>query len=167
MPGAAQFALLIHLAGVILWIGPTVAGWHFLVLARRRSIEEGVEVSSLEAWVQERFVWLVNLEHLGFVLMVGGGLARAWSIGLDSPVLLWQVPWLRAKVLLVLLLFVPIEIADVWITNIVLGRALAASGPTGRLAPALALQRTFHRIAVPLLAAGIPLALYLAVVRPV
>src|SRR4051812_19228192 len=89
--------LFLHVTGIILWLGPSIAGFYFLVAALRERDPERV------LWVHDKFQFLINLEHIGLGLLLLGAVGmlvvRGWS-----PI---QFPWLAAKVILFLVFIAP------------------------------------------------------------
>ncbi len=105
----------IHMIFAMIWVWSTsVAYGSYLVPAVRKWLRnpEGVDEIQMRNWVMERFDQGVILEHIAFpVLLITGPLlmlAGGWTAA-DG--------WLAAKLVLVVLLFIPIELYDYWLSH--------------------------------------------------
>ncbi len=161
--------LFVHLCAAIGWIGPAMgASWLVHVSAHQtRRHPDDAEAMRRDAWVRRYFNQVVALEHVAFaVLLVTGlmlGEAESWLRGGQA--------WLRWKVALMMLVFVPMEIIDLaltaWLQHADRRRASLPEGERGaNAARAARWQDLFLRATIPPVTIGIPLTLYLAVVKP-
>jgi hypothetical protein len=164
----ASLWLLLHLASVVMWLGPTTAGYLLIRRVeadRRRGRPLPREP---ELWVWRRFETLLRVEHVAFVVLVGTGLARLDAIGLTPLDVLSHGPrWLQAKIALTMLVLVPVEIHDVWLSHVALPRQLARlEAGEGEVAALLAPHARFLARGVWLFALLVPALLALATFRP-
>lgn len=155
----------IHLIAVTLWLWSTAVGYAYYLVpvfkAWRRNPGD-TEVIALRDWVMERFDHGVIYEHLAFpIVLISGPLL--WMVGGWSP----ASGWFLLKLLIVFSLFVPIEIADYYLSHFGGNKArLRASGDPERY------ERGIHRhwwflliTSGPIIVFGV-LVLYLATVKP-
>jgi multidrug efflux pump subunit AcrB len=112
----------------------------------------------------ERFDRGVVLEHVAFPLVLASGLLMVWLAGWS-----WQgLNWLSMKLGIVLIIFVPIETVDYYISH--LGgnkRKIRATGNTARYEAMTRFHWQFFRLTTPLIVVLVPLVFYLAVTKPV
>lgn len=173
--GALRF---VHVAAFVGWAGPAMgASWLVYAAAwdRRRQPDDGERLRR-ELWVRRQFNRVVALEHLCFAVLVVTGLMLSESAGWAHA----GQAWLRWKLLIVFVIFVPMELVDVvlsaWFQRVMkpgaeVGATSAeAAGAAAPGAPALArasrVQDLFMRATIPPVVVGIPVVLYLAVVKP-
>jgi hypothetical protein len=156
-PAFAPLFQALHLLGLLLWIGPTLGGYFILRAAR------GTGDPKLVAWVRRPYQTLLAVEHFGLLLVLASGLGRAWTLGwlADPPA------WLWLKLLLVGLVVVPVELADIWIGHFLAGPALAGVRPSPAPARHLRLQDRFAAYSAAPLAATLLLIVFLVVWKPV
>jgi uncharacterized membrane protein len=109
----------LHLFGLLLWIGPSLGGYFMLRSAQRTGD------AKLIGWVRARWQTILIVEHLGLLLTLAAGLARAWSLGWlpDPPV------WLTLKLLLIGVAVIPLELLDVFVAHFWVRPALGRGGP--------------------------------------
>lgn len=105
----------IHMLFAMIWVWSTsVAYTSYLVPVFRAWLKNPNDPDHIQMrnWVMERFDHGVQLEHIAFpVLLLTGPLlmmAGGWGPG-DG--------WMAAKLVLVVLLFLPIEIFDYWLSH--------------------------------------------------
>ena len=153
-------AKLVHLVGLIIWIGPSLGGFWMLLQAEKSGDER------LEIWVRRRFEWLVNVEHLGLLMLLAGGIGM---ISVDD----WhafRVTWFQWKMAIVVGVILPLEVADVAMVNFVLGRALREipenGGYSTRYLTAVRSYKRFVMASVVILAVALPAIFWLAVWKP-
>lgn len=98
---------VIHLGSLVLWLGPALGSWLVLRYAQQQQGELGAATSL----VYKVFFLTLTLEHLAFctLLITGGWMAFGYG---------WiEMPWLQHKLWLLVLLIVPLEVADIWLGN--------------------------------------------------
>ena len=111
----------------------------------------------------ERFDHGVQLEHWAFPLVLMTGVLLVWLAGWQ----LEEVSWLSAKLALILLVFIPMEVFDYYISHFGGNKArIRARGDSERYEKMTLLHWNFFRITVPLVVTLIPLTFYLAVTKP-
>lgn len=154
---------VLHIGALVVWLGPSAGTWLALMLARRRFDEPGVETHCL----YRGFLQVLWLEHLGLLLMLGTGALLLGLYGL--PALEWT--WLKAKLLLILVVIVPLEIADMWFSHRRLPEIFASREPTAPYTPReQRILHLYHRrfvpIGLPSLLAAVAFMMWLAVAKP-
>jgi uncharacterized membrane protein len=107
------------------------------------------------------------LEHAGIVSLLVSGFTLLAMLGFDQA----HTTWLGAKLLLVLGIIVPIEVADIWFSHIGLPGVFRHRQPTaaytGRDRALLELyHRRFTPIALPILLLAVAAITWLAVAKP-
>lgn len=158
-----QISLLktLHIGLLILWIGPTFGAWLMLVDSMRRFPPEDTGMQ-----MQRFFFRLMWLEHLALAGLLLSGMALAWRHGYAAA----APAWLQHKLTLVLLVVLPLEVADVWLGHFKLPRILARAACQGQAPEAQSLLRFYHHRFTPLALAVLPPALlaimWLAVAKP-
>lgn len=157
-----SFAKLLHLGGLILWLGPSGGAWLLLQLAKRRLDTQSAEYQAL----YRDFLPFFWVEHFGLFMLLGSGFFMLSLYGLS--ILDWT--WLRIKLLLVLCVIVPIEILDIWFGHIRLPQYfLSDKADTKVKKEANAYndyERKFVPVSLPLLLIAVVIILWLAVARP-
>jgi hypothetical protein len=147
----------LHLFGLLIWIGPSLGGYYILLVARRSGDPK------LTAWARRRWQTILNVEHLGLALVLASGLARAAALGwLAHP-----AAWLTLKLILVGLVVLPIEVADIVLANALVQPALAHGGGSPELARRLAWQDRLAARSIPPLVLALVGIVYLVVWKPV
>ena len=145
-------AKFIHLAGLVLWLGPSTGAYMLIIFARAG------EQSSIELWLLEEYLKLIYLELFGFVLLIISGT----TMRLSSPPLA-HAYWLRLKLFIVFLFFVPVEAAQLLIYQLVVKKAFV----TGNSIPeAVRLFDNFSIAIIAPLAAAIAAVFLLAIFKP-
>jgi len=155
-------AKFLHLGGLILWLGPSGGAWLLLQLAKRRLDPQGAEYQSL----YRDFLPFFWVEHFGLAMLLGSGIFLLSLYGF--PALEWT--WLRAKLMLVLFVIVPIEILDIWFGHIRLPRWFSSdrSSTDEKTGSDVykAYERKFVPISLPILLIAVVLILWLVSARP-
>ena len=104
---------LVHLGAFLFWLGPPLGAW--LVW---RSVEGGRYIpGSIAERVSRVFFLTLVVEHVAFIALLVSGFLMAVKYDLLGAV------WLTQKLHIVLLLVVPLEIADIFLGNWVASRA--------------------------------------------
>ncbi|MBI5642346.1 MAG: hypothetical protein HY954_02605 [Deltaproteobacteria bacterium] len=101
-------AKLMHIFGLITWLGPSTGGYLLFLLARYEK-ESGTVI-----WIFDKYINLVYLEGLGLlILLLSGYMMR------DAEPELRHAHWLKRKLLIVFLIFVPFELAHLYLYNFI------------------------------------------------
>lgn len=155
-------AKLLHLGGLILWLGPSGGAWLLLQTAKRRLDPLGPEYQAL----YRDFLPFFWVEHFGLLMLLGGGALLLSLYGV--PALDWA--WLQWKLALVLCVIVPIEILDIWFGHVRLPRWFASGGPGSKAQGGEdaydAYERRFVPFSLPPLLIAVVVIMWLAVARP-
>jgi hypothetical protein len=129
-----------------------------LLLARRHGEAEALRR-------RRRVHPLLVVEHAAFVLALAAGFAllqhRHWGLG--------HARWLAVKIGLTLFLLVPLEAMHAWICHGWIARGLArtAAPPLSKdLVRGIGMDDMLRALAAPLLAAAVPLLVWLSLRRP-
>lgn len=145
----AKFA---HLVGLIIWIGPSTGGYLLFLLARYQKKDAVV------LWLFEKFINLVHLEAAGIVILIASGFFMRSSV----PELRYA-RWLKRKLAIVFAVFVPFELAHLYIYDFIIKKAyLTGVGIT----EAMYLYDKFSIISALALLVTIPFVFWLAIFRP-
>lgn len=165
LPWYAQIKFL-HIVFVGIWAFSTaVAYQNYVIPAFRRAFANPADAEAIahRNRVIEAFDKGVVLEHVAFPGVIATGLLMLW-LGGWSPAESW---WLAAKLSLVVLVFIPMEIVDYRISHFSKPkRQMRLDGETERLEAAIAFHWKFLRISTFFVVTTIPAAIYLAVVKP-
>ncbi len=155
------FALkLLHLGALIFWLGPSLGAW-LVLLALRRHQGELTPATHLAYRV---FLQMLMVEHVAFVVLLATGAAMVWLV------YSLQLPWLQWKLLLVLGLVIPLEIADIWYGNIRLPRIFARFNEQGYDSQQTRILRIYHRYitgaALVIIPVTVALIMWLVIAKP-
>ena len=152
------FAKLLHLGGLILWLGPSGGAWLLLQLAKRRMDTQSTEYQAL----YRDFLPFFWIEHFGLFMLLGSGIFMLSLYGL--PILDWT--WIRIKLVLVLCVIVPIEIMDIWFGHFRLPQWFSTNKTDSKVDAFNAYERKFVPISLPLMLVAVVIIMWLAVARP-
>lgn len=111
---------LVHLAALVLWIGPPL-GAYWLLYAAYAS-KDGARI----LWTERAVEQVLVVEHLAFVVLLGSGAFLVWASGGALLVM----PWMLKKLALVAGV-VAFELADGYLAHHVLHRLLRLEDPLG------------------------------------
>jgi hypothetical protein len=156
----------VHVLAAMIWGWSTAVAWiYYLRPAGRRALAhpEDAELQATRDRMLEAFDRGVVLEHVAFPILLVTGLALLWLGGFG----IWAWSWLSAKLLIVALVFVPIEIADTHLAHF--GGNKVRARRRGDLVRYRELMRThwvFLRVTEPIIAVFVPLVVYLAIAKP-
>lgn len=143
---------LLHLIGLVAWLGPSTGGYVLLMLARMRG-------GSAEALpMLGDYITLVDIEAGGLAVLVLSGLALRLLRPAYKDAL-----WLKRKLLIVQYIFIPLEVANLYLCHFVLGGAL--EGRVGVIR-AFLIYDWFSILGAVLLGVTLPAVLILAVFKP-
>jgi hypothetical protein len=155
---------VIHIGALVIWLGPSGGAWMVLMFARRKAGEPSIVTD----YFYRGFFQMLWLEHLGFFTLLGSGVILLSLYGFGAI----ETSWLKYKLLLVFLVVIPIEAADLWFSHRGLPKIFALRRPdapyTEKEKAVLDLyHRRFVPIALPILLAATVLIMWLAVAKPV
>lgn len=157
----------IHLLMVAMWSFSTAVAYCYYIIPAFRAWQGNPDNAAALARrneFMERFDTGAVLEHVAFPLLLLTGLLMVWLA--DWP---WrEVNWLGLKLGIVLLIFLPMEVVDYYISH--LGgnkRRIRAAGNAQRYEKMIRFHWQFFRVSTPLIVVFVPLVFYLAVAKPV
>ncbi len=161
----------IHVSFATLWLWSTsVAYLNYLVPVFRawQANPDDIEQIKKRNWVMERFDEGVILEHIAFPAVLISGLSLLLITGWGP-----QSYWLAMKLTIVVLVFLPIEFCDYWLSHFGGNKAkIRRDTPSGdgfasrRYENAVHLHWWFLIVTTPVIAVGGMTVLYLAVAKP-
>jgi|GEM_PF-1529927 uncharacterized membrane protein len=156
----------LHVILVGIWAFSTaVAYQNYVIPAFRRALArpDDAEAVAHRNRMIEAFDKGVALEHIAFPGLLLTGLALLWAGGWSSA----ETWWLAAKLTLVVLIFIPMEIVDYRISHFSKPkRQMRLEGETEQLEAAIAFHWKFLRVSTFFVVTAIPAAIYLAIVKP-
>lgn len=155
----------VHLFFAAMWLMSTSVAYRFYLLPIFQDWQrdpENFDRARLRNWAMERFDDGATLEHVAFPMLLITGpmmmLAAGWN-----P----EHGWFAMKMVLVLLVFIPIEVMDCYLAHFGLNKEkLRLAGQTGEYEDAIHLHWWFLVISSPIVIISIPYAIYLVVVKP-
>jgi len=155
----------VHMLFAMIWVWSTsVAYISYVVPAFRNWLAhpDDQDATQLRNWVMERFDHGVILEHVAFPMLLITGPMLMFSAG-------WGVDagWLAAKLVFVVLIFIPIEIFDYWLAHF--GGNKQALREAGRMDDYEAYMHRhwwFLVITTPVISIFAIGALFLAIIKP-
>ena len=125
---------------------------------------ENQELQRRRDWVLEQFDRTVILEHIAFVLILITGLLLY-----ESGAASLHDGWFAVKIAIVVVVFIPLEIYDIWLSHIAAPRATRAKDAGGSRADYDLFRRRyvgFLRGVTPLILLTVPTVLILALAKP-
>ena len=156
----------VHVLAAMIWGWSTAVAYLFYLKPAFRRALARPDDTALQARrdrMMEAFDRGVVIEHVAFPLLLATGLLLLWLSG--ATLAAWS--WLSAKLLIVTLVFVPIEIADYHLSHFGGNKARARRrGDLARYRELMGTHWIFLRVSEPLVAVFVPLVVYLAVAKP-
>ena len=155
----------IHLVFAGMWFWSTsVAYTYYLVPLFRDWLKnpEDPDRIRLRNWAMERFDEGAILEHVAFpILLITGPMlmiAGGWTL---------VSSWLAMKLVLVVLVFIPVEVMDYYLAHFSLNKAkIRATGTPEAYEKTIRLHWWFLVVSTPIVIVVITLIFYLAIVKP-
>lgn len=155
----------VHMVFAAMWAWSTVVGYsNFLVPIFRdwQRNPDDMDKARLRNWAMERFDDGAVLEHIAFPMLIFTGpllmLAGGWTP--DSG-------WFAMKLVLVALLFLPIELTDIYLAHMGGNKKwLRETGQPEAYERTLHLHWWFLVVSTPIVAISITFTFYLAIVKP-
>ena len=123
----SNLLLLLHLIAAIMWIGPALGAWSYVLQNQLWKKKEPGPLDAIDDWVLSEFLRVVTLEHFAFILLVTTGILRAHGLGLTGGHVVGPgAPyWLSLKLWVVALVIIPFEFFDVWLAHWVIPDKMA------------------------------------------
>lgn len=155
----------VHVFFVMIWSWSAVVAYTWFVkgafLKWVKNPDDPVVIQRRN-WAIEQFDRGVILEHVAFpVIIVTGALLyviAGWSI---------DAHWLLLKMLLVIFIFVPMELVDYHLSHFGGNKfRLRMRGESEKYEKAIRQHWLFFRVTTPLITLFMPLAIFLAIVKP-
>jgi uncharacterized membrane protein len=158
-----HFVKLLHIAGLILWLGPSGGAWLLVQLSKRRLDQQSIEYKALYRDFL-KFFWV---EHLGLFLLLGSGVLLLSMYGYTA--LDWT--WIRIKLALVLCVLLPIEALDIWFGHVRLPRLFSSperhTDSRQKMTSLELYERRFVPVSLPILLATVVVIMWLAIAKPI
>jgi len=148
-----RLAKAIHVAGLVLWLGPSSGGYYLIVTSEM----EGKVAMAL--WLREQYINLIHLEAIGLLLLLASGVAMVAT----AQRALIRERWFRIKVTIVAVIFIPLEVIQLYLYHWYVTVALASE--VG-IEESIRLFDRFSLIALLLFIPALPSVLYLAIFKP-
>lgn len=151
---------IVHIGALIFWLGPSLGAWLMLGALRKR---EGEFTSATHLGYQV-FIQMLILEHVAFVFLLASGIGMAALVfGIDQP-------WLQWKLLIILLVIIPLEIADIWYGNIKLPPIFSQLNTQGYDKLSATRLHIYHvyvtRIAIAVIPVSVLAIMWLVIAKP-
>jgi len=151
---------LVHIGSLIFWIGPSLGGW-LILLSSRKQLGEFSPATQLAYRI---FIRLLIVEHIAFLVLLATGAAMV------ALVYNLQMPWLQWKLLLIIILIVPLEIADIWYGNIKLPQVFTKENVSSYSNQDARLLHIYHSYitstAIVIIPVGVALIMWLVIAKP-
>lgn len=145
-----KISKIIHLFGLIAWLGPSSGAYLLFLIARLQ------DNGPIYLWIFKQYINLVHIETAGLITLLISGFTMRIAAGLQSA---W---WLKKKLAIVFAVFVPLEAAQLLTFHLHIKKALA----TGGLFAAIQAFDALSVIFFPMLVLGVPAVFFLAVTKP-
>lgn len=151
---------ILHIGALVFWLGPSLGAWLMLMALRKH---EG-EFTSATHLGYKVFIQMLILEHVAFTVLLASGVGMATLLfGIDQP-------WLQWKLLIILLLIIPLEIADIWYGNLKLPQIFSQLNTDGYNKLSSARLHTYHvyvtRIAMAIIPPSVLAIMWLVIAKP-
>jgi hypothetical protein len=144
---------LFHITGIVIWLGPSTGG--FLMILFARLLKQG----DVEIWLRQEYLSLIHLEVAGLFIIILSGLGMLISSRWE---LLVQI-WLRIKGVIVVFIFLPLELIQLYLYHEHLKKAFTSGEG---IKEAVLLFDRFSVIAFILLAITVPVVLVMGIFKP-
>ncbi|MBE7415058.1 MAG: hypothetical protein HS130_07485 [Deltaproteobacteria bacterium] len=138
----------IHLLALVAWLGPSTGAYMLMLLAGRQV--------SLRLWIIEQHWFFILIELLAFLVLAATGLHMRSTGGLKGA------GWLRAKLAIVVAVFIPFQAAQI----VIYARTYRSLATSSGFIEALALYNKFNMAAAVVFALAVPAVFFLAAVKP-
>lgn len=138
----------IHLLALVAWLGPSTGAYLLMLLAERQF--------SLRLWVIEQYRFFIAIELAAFIILAATGLYMRSRGGLKGT------GWLRAKLAIVVAVFIPFQAAQL----VIYARTYRSLVTSSDFIGALAFYSKFNLVASVVFALAVPAVFFLAAVKP-
>ncbi|HDY89781.1 MAG TPA: hypothetical protein ENH82_16905 [bacterium] len=145
---------LFHIIGIVTWLGPSSGGFLLIFLSRLSKHGE------VEMWLRQEYLSLIYVETAGLFIIILSGLGMLIS----SKWVLYTQLWLIVKRFIVILIFIPLELIQLYLYHEHLKKAFASG--VGIQETILLFDR-FCVIAFILLAITVPVVLIMGILKPI
>lgn len=156
----------VHLFFVAMWAFSTAVAYrYYLVPVFRAWLKDEADPQLIEKrnWVFAAFDRGAVLEHIAFPIILVTGLTMVWLNGWALD----QLTWLTAKLVIVVLIFIPMEVVDYHISHFGGRKALALEADDqDRYERQIAFHWKFFVVTEKIVRIFVPLVFFLAVVKP-
>ena len=156
----------LHVFFVAMWSFSTLVAYVYYVVPAFRAAglhPDDPERIAQRNWAMERFDRGVILEHIAFPVVLVTGALLVWVAG-------WTIhawTWFGAKMLIVALVFIPLEIVDYYVSHFGGNKEkIRKTGNMARYDAMMGFHWAFFRLSAVFIGIFIPLAYYLAVAKP-
>ncbi len=157
------YVKFVHVCAVTLWAWSTSVAYYWYVRAAYigwRKNPDNPEMKRRKDWALEQFDNGVVIEHVAFPVALVTGLTMFFVGGWDL-----DRPWLKYKLAIILFIFVPMEIIDIWLSHFG-GKKEQFHGDPDRYEGLVRFHWKFFSVVTPLVGIFIPTLIFLAVVKP-
>lgn len=159
------YVKFIHVFFVMIWSWSTAVAYTWYVkgaFLRWEKNPEDPTVIQRRNWAIEQFDKGVVLEHVAFpIILITGPLLYAigpWNL---------DFKWLVAKLLIVLLIFIPLEIIDYWLSHFGGNKLrLKSRNETEKYERAIHQHWRFLKASTPIITIFVPATIFLAITKP-
>lgn len=156
----------LHVFFVAMWSFSTVVAYVYYVVPAFKAAgrhPDDPEIITRRNWAMERFDRGVILEHIAFPIVLLTGLMLGWVAGWSLHA--WT--WFSAKMAIVALIFVPLEIVDYYVSHFGGNKErIRRTGDMARYDTMMGFHWSFFRFSAVFIGIFIPLTYYLAVAKP-
>jgi hypothetical protein len=154
---------LLHIGGLILWLGPSGGAWLLVQLSKRRLDQQSIEYKEL----YRDFLNFFWVQHLGLFLLLGSGVLLLSMYGYAA--LDWT--WIQFKIALVLFVVLPIEAMDIWFGHRKLPRQFSSQNrkidSIKKMTPLELYEHRFVPVSLPILLVTVIVIMWLAIAKPI
>jgi uncharacterized membrane protein len=144
---------LFHIVGIVAWLGPSTGVYYMIIYSVL------LKESAVEIWLRQQYLSLINIQIAGLIILISSGVLMVIATGW---VILKQW-WLRTKVFIVVAIFIPLELIQVFLYHSKLMTALEKG--TG-FEYSIQLFDAFSVFSIALLTIAVPLVLVLSIFKP-
>lgn len=148
-----NFFKLIHVAGMVTWLGPSTGGSIMVYLS------QSSKQSVIELWLRQEYLLLIHIETAGLIIIILSGLGML----LSSAETLRGELWIKIKSYIVMSVFLPLELIQLYLYH---GSLKTAFSSEQGLREAISLFDRFSVTAFVLLAITVPVVFIMGIFKP-